>query len=93
MNSNLSLSRLLGSKDFYPNDNLSSKRHYAARIGSKRPKQFAALYLSPVKQNEDISMEELVAQWFTFNGQYTYQNSPSFGVIIDHLRRIRRFHS
>ncbi|WPQ66095.1 hypothetical protein SIO70_14630 [Chitinophaga sancti] len=93
MKSHLSLSRLLGSKDIYPNEALSTKRHYAERIGSKRLRQFAALYLSPVKQKEDIALEELIAQWFTFNGNHTYQQSPSFTYIYDHLRRIRNFHA
>lgn len=92
MKSKLSLSQLLGSKDFYPNQQLSTKRHYAERIGSGKLKRFAALFLSPDKQRDDIPLEELVAQWFTFNDQHTYEKSPSFHAVIDELNRIRRFH-
>lgn len=88
----LSLSRLLGSKDFYPNETLSPKEYYAARIGSRRLKQFASLFLSPVKQREDLMMEELIAQWFTFNGEHTYEKSPSYVMMTEQLKRIRRFH-
>lgn len=92
MNSNLGLSRLLGSKDFYPNTTLSTKRHYAAHIGKQNLRQFAALFLSPAKQQESLTLDELVAQWFTFNGEHTYLNSVSYNFIIGELRRIKRFH-
>lgn len=93
MNSKLSLSELLGSTHFYSGQPLASKRHYAERVGKTALKRFIGIHLSIGKQRDKMSLQEVIAQWFMYNGTYSYRYSPSYIFLIDHVQRIRRAYS
>jgi hypothetical protein len=88
----LSMKRLLGFKDFFPNEKPREKEFYASRVGKDTIEKTTPFFLSYFKKSGMPKMDDLLKDWFTFYN-FDYTQSPSYWQIEAEYRRIRNFHN
>ncbi len=87
----LTMTRLLGFKDFYPNEKPHPKTYYASKIGREIIEKSTPFFLSYLRFGGFPEIVPLLQNWFTFN-DFKYHQSPYFLHIETEYRRIVNFH-
>lgn len=87
MASKVSLSRLIGFNDFFPNEVPESKEAYVQKMGKEFLFKFSCHFLSYFKFNAVPSNGDLLKEWFTYN-EFEYHQSPSYYVVLEGYQRI-----
>lgn len=85
----LSMVRLLGFKDFWPNEVPKSKEFYAKTLGRELVQQLCCFFLGYFRHKEPPPIEQLIPEWFTFYN-HRYHNSPSYLEVEEKYRHIIR---
>ena len=85
----LSLTRVLGHKDFFPEQEPESKAALAHLIGKKFAFEFCCHFLGNFKLRHIPPIDILMQEWFTFY-EYKFFQSPIYFDIRDRLDRILR---
>ena len=88
----LTMSRLLGFKDFYPNEIPKPKAYYASKVGRDIIEKTTPFFLSYLKFGGFPKLPELLQDWFTYN-DFKYYQSPYYLHIETEYRRITNFHN
>src|SRR5258706_8366362 len=87
----LTMKRLLGFKDFYPNETPHSKKYYADKIGRDVIQKTTPHFLSYLKFGDFPKIVPLLQDWFTFN-EFKFHQSPYYLHIEEQYKRIKNFH-
>jgi len=87
----LTMRRLLGFKDFYPNELPRSKTYYASKVGKDIIEKTAPYFLSYLKFGGFPELPVLFKDWFTFN-DFKFFQSPYYLHIETEYQRIKNFH-
>ena len=87
----LTMRRLLGFKDFYPNEPPREKLYYANQIGKDVIQKTTPFFLSFLKFGGFPEIIPLLRYWFTFN-DFKYSSSVYYHHIIAEYKRIKNFH-
>lgn len=87
MATQLTLSRLIGFKDFFPNEVPENKEFYAKKIGKEILFKLSCHFLSYFKLDEVPSNELLLKDWFTYN-EFKYHQSPSYYLALSGYQRL-----
>lgn len=88
----LTMRRLLGFKDFFPNEVPRPKSYYASKVGRDIIEKTTPFFLSYLKFGGFPELPVLLTEWFTFNNFKFYQ-SPSYLHLESEYRRIQNFHN
>jgi hypothetical protein len=85
----LSMARLLGFRDFWPNEKPKSKEFYAEKLGRDLIQQLCCFFLGYFRHKQPPPIQQLMAEWFTY---YDHRplNSPSYLEVIDKYKYIVR---
>ena len=89
MANSVSMSRLLGSQDFFPGDAPNTKEYYASRIGKELIETFCCHFLGYFRHNAIPAIPQLLQNWFTFMGKPHF-SSPSYWHVITQYARIKQ---
>ena len=91
MASHVTMKRLLGFKDFFPNETPRVTEYYATKLGKDLIFKTSCYFLDYFRFRGNPPVEQLLADWFTFNS-FSYESSPTYYVIEREYRRIKNFH-
>lgn len=91
MASSISMSRLLGFGDFFPNDQPKEKTAYAQDIGKELIQTFCCHFLGLFKFGSLPPVPLLVQNWFTYMGR-PFFSSPSYWHVIEAYNKVRVTH-
>lgn len=91
MANKITMKRLLGFKDFFPNEDPNSKEDYASKVGKEWLKTLCCHFLGLFRSNAVPEIDELFKNWFTFS-EFEYSKSPSYFLIADEYKRIQNHH-
>lgn len=80
--------RLLGFKDFFPNDTPREKEFYAAKVGKDTIEKTTPFFLSFLRYKGNPEIENLLKEWFTFYN-FKFSQSPYYYAIELEYRRIK----
>lgn len=83
--------RLLGFKDFFPNETPKAKEHYAVKVGKETIEKTTSFFLSFLRHKGNPEINALLREWFTFY-DHKYYKSPYFVTVDTEYRRIQNFH-
>jgi hypothetical protein len=87
MSTQITLGRLIGFKDFFPNEIPETKEVYAKKLGKELLFNFSCHFLSYFKLNAVPSNDDLLKEWFTFN-EFKYHQSPSYYAALEGYQRL-----
>lgn len=87
----LSMRRLLGFKDFFPNEKPRLKDYYAKKIGKETIEKSTSFFLSFLRHKGNPEVEPLLREWFTFY-DFKYYQSPYYIAIEGEYNRIKNYH-
>lgn len=87
----LTMRRLLGFRDFFPNEKPRSKEYYGNKVGKDLIQKTTPFFLSYFRGGGAPEIDALFREWFTFY-DHKYFNSPSYILIETEYRRIKNHH-
>jgi hypothetical protein len=87
----MSMVRLLGFNDFFPNDAPKDKEFYAKYLGKDLIQKYCCFFLGYFRNRTIPPVEQLIAEWFTYYNHRYYQ-SPAYYAIEQEYRRIKTQH-
>jgi hypothetical protein len=88
MQSSFVMSRLLGFKDFFPNEVPLTKEQYGLRLGKNFLIEVCTHFLSYYRYNAIPSNEELIKEWFTIN-EIKFYNVPFYHYVINRYNYLK----
>jgi hypothetical protein len=89
MANSVSMSRLLGFKDFFPGENSDPKEYYASHAGKELIETFCCYFLGFFRHRAIPAIPLLLQNWFTFMGR-PYFSSPGYWHVISQYAKIRQ---
>jgi hypothetical protein len=92
MANRIGMRRLLGFKDFFPNEVPEDKLWYANKVGKEMLYKFACHFLSFFRFNAIPPNEDLLKEWFTFN-EFSYDKSPSYHIVAGEYLRLQKLNA
>ena len=87
----LTMRRLLGFNDFFPNENPREKEYYASKLGKEIIEKSTCFFLSFLRHKGTPDVHPLLQEWFTFY-DFKWFKSPTYWQIDAEYRRIQNHH-
>lgn len=87
----LTMRRLLGFKDFFPNEKPKEKEFYASKLGKEIIEKSTCFFLSFLRHKGTPDVDVLFQEWFTFY-DFKWFKSPTYWQIDAEYRRIKNHH-
>lgn len=87
----LTMRRVLGFKDFFPNETPRTREFYAAKVGRDTIEKTTPFFLSFLRHKGNPDVSNLLKEWFTFNN-FNYTQSVYYTQIDQEYRRIQNHH-
>lgn len=85
------MQRLLGFKDFFPNEKPHEKEYYASKLGKEIIEKSTCFFLSFLRHKGTPDVNPLLQEWFTFY-DFKWFKSPTYWQIEAEYRRIKNHH-